>query len=154
MLQARLEHLVQAGILERRRYQDSPAGYEYRLTDAGRDLWPVVVSLLQWGDTHAAREQGPPVRLKHKGCGGGGTATGCAPAAARRWSTRTSSRGPGAGLRATIRCCAGKRRAPAPDRRTAARGRTAYGSVRTAARIAAMISTVLSAATLRCPRTL
>ncbi|HET9101892.1 MAG TPA: helix-turn-helix domain-containing protein [Solirubrobacteraceae bacterium] len=70
VLQARLEHLERAGILERRRYHDSPIRYEYRLTEAGRDLWPVLVSLLQWGDAHLPRDEGPPVHLEHRGCGG------------------------------------------------------------------------------------
>ncbi len=70
VLQARLQRLVAAGILERRRYQEHPERHEYHLTDAGRDLWPVIVALMQWGDTHAPRPGGPPVRLEHRGCGG------------------------------------------------------------------------------------
>ena len=69
VLQARLERLVEGGILERVPYQDRPLRHEYRLTDKGIDLWPVLVALLQWGDRHAAPE-GPPVVLTHKGCGG------------------------------------------------------------------------------------
>jgi DNA-binding HxlR family transcriptional regulator len=69
VLQGRLERLVEHGILERVRYQERPERFEYRLTEKGIDLWPVVVSLLAWGDRHAAPD-GPPVILEHRGCGG------------------------------------------------------------------------------------
>jgi DNA-binding HxlR family transcriptional regulator len=69
VLQARLERLVDAGILHRVPYQDRPVRYEYRLTEKGLDLWPVLVALLQWGDRHAA-PGGPPVVLTHNDCGG------------------------------------------------------------------------------------
>jgi DNA-binding HxlR family transcriptional regulator len=69
VLQGRLERLVDNGILERVRYRERPERFEYRLTEKGLDLWPVVVSLLAWGDRHAAPD-GPPVMLEHSGCGG------------------------------------------------------------------------------------
>ena len=69
VLQGRLERLVENGILERVRYQERPERFEYRLTEKGIDLWPVMVSLLAWGDRHAAPD-GPPVVLEHRGCGG------------------------------------------------------------------------------------
>ena len=68
ILSARLQALVRHGILERRRYQDEPARYEYRLTAVGRDLYPAVVSIMRWGDRHLAGPAGPPVVLRHK-CG-------------------------------------------------------------------------------------
>src|SRR5471032_724657 len=49
-LAARLRTLVGAGILERRQYSDHPARFEYRLTMAGRDLYPVILTLMSWGD--------------------------------------------------------------------------------------------------------
>jgi DNA-binding HxlR family transcriptional regulator len=67
-LAARLRTLIGAGILERRQYSDRPARYEYRLTEAGRDLYPVIISLMRWGDSHLADEDGPPVVLEHR-CG-------------------------------------------------------------------------------------
>jgi DNA-binding HxlR family transcriptional regulator len=69
VLQGRLERLVEHGILERVRYQERPERFEYRLTEKGLDLWPVLVSLVSWGDRHAAPE-GPPVILEHRSCGG------------------------------------------------------------------------------------
>lgn len=69
VLTNRLKRLVDEGILERRRYQEHPPRYEYRLTDKGRDLWPVTMGLLKWGDRYLA-EDGPPRIFFHHGCGG------------------------------------------------------------------------------------
>lgn len=69
LLADRLKKLVEAGILEKVRYQEKPARYEYRLTEKGLDLYPVVVSLLRWGDRWMAGAEGPPVTLVHKSCG-------------------------------------------------------------------------------------
>jgi DNA-binding HxlR family transcriptional regulator len=69
VLQNRLERLVEHGILERVRYQERPERFEYRLTEKGIDLWPVLVSLISWGDRHAAPD-GPPIILEHRDCGG------------------------------------------------------------------------------------
>jgi DNA-binding HxlR family transcriptional regulator len=69
VLADRLSRLVEAGILERRMYQERPERYEYRLTEKGRDLWPVTIGLLKWGDRYYA-ENGPPRLVLHRGCGG------------------------------------------------------------------------------------
>jgi DNA-binding HxlR family transcriptional regulator len=70
VLQSRLERLIENGILEKRLYQDRPQRYEYYLTEKGLALWPVIVSLMQWGDEYVPLEGGPPVILEHRGCGG------------------------------------------------------------------------------------
>ncbi len=67
-LAARLRTLTGAGILERRRYSEHPARFEYHLTAAGRDLYPVIVTLMRWGDQYLAGEAGPPLVLEHH-CG-------------------------------------------------------------------------------------
>src|ERR1700684_1565693 len=67
-LAARLRTLVAAGILERRQYCEHPARFEYHLTDAGRDLYPVILTLMRWGDQHLAGDDGPPLTLEHH-CG-------------------------------------------------------------------------------------
>ncbi|MFN8643966.1 MAG: helix-turn-helix domain-containing protein [Candidatus Binatia bacterium] len=69
LLAGRLRKLVAAGILERIRYQEKPARYEYKLTEKGRDLYPVIVALLRWGDRWMSDESGPPLTLVHKSCG-------------------------------------------------------------------------------------
>jgi DNA-binding HxlR family transcriptional regulator len=70
VLQARLERLVEHGILERRRYQVHPPRDGYHLTDKGLDLWPTIIALMAWGDRHLPRTGGPPVTITHRGCGG------------------------------------------------------------------------------------
>lgn len=67
-LAARLRSLVGAGILERRQYSEHPARHEYRLTEAGRELYPVILTLMRWGDKHLADDAGPPLVLEHA-CG-------------------------------------------------------------------------------------
>jgi DNA-binding HxlR family transcriptional regulator len=69
VLTVRLTTLVEHGVLERRRYQERPARYEYRLTQKGLDLYPVLVSLMQWGDRWTGKEAGPPMEVLHKRCG-------------------------------------------------------------------------------------
>jgi DNA-binding HxlR family transcriptional regulator len=69
VLTARLTRLVDEGVLERRRYQERPERFEYRLTEKGIDLWPVIVSLIQFGDRYYA-PYGPPLVMRHKRCGG------------------------------------------------------------------------------------
>jgi len=55
-LTRRLGGLVEAGLLERRRYSDHPPRDEYLPTASGRDLQPVLVALLAWGNRHFAPE--------------------------------------------------------------------------------------------------
>lgn len=50
VLSARLKHLVEAGVLERRPSTEDAREVEYRLTAAGKDLLPVLVALAQWGE--------------------------------------------------------------------------------------------------------
>ena len=70
VLTTRLQRLVDAGVLERRRYQERPERFEYRLTEMGRDLFPAVVALMRFGDRHLAGDEGPPLVLEHRDCGG------------------------------------------------------------------------------------
>ena len=70
VLTARLGRLVEEGVLERVAYQERPQRFEYRLTEKGLGLWPVIVSLLHWGDRYYGEEAGPPRIIEHRGCGG------------------------------------------------------------------------------------
>ncbi len=65
----RLRRLVTAGVLERRRYSERPPRDEYVLTPAGRDLFPLLMELMAWGDRHLSADEGVPIRLRHKACG-------------------------------------------------------------------------------------
>jgi hypothetical protein len=51
------------------REQGQRSRQEYRLTEAGLDLYPVLVALMQWGDRHAAGPAGPAALLTHRDCG-------------------------------------------------------------------------------------
>lgn len=68
ILNDRLRSLVHAGVLVRVPYSERPPRDEYRLTEKGRDLWPVLTAMRQWGDRYAA-PSGPPVELVHQSCG-------------------------------------------------------------------------------------
>jgi len=71
ILTDRLKTLVEHDILERRPYAEHPGRtlYEYRLTEKGLDLYPVLISLMRWGNRYGGFEDGPPLELTHKTCG-------------------------------------------------------------------------------------
>ena len=73
VLTVRLKTLTDQGLLERRRDQERPERYEYRLTEKGVDLWPVLFTLMRFGDKHAAEgdEALPPTLVEHRACGTG-----------------------------------------------------------------------------------
>jgi DNA-binding HxlR family transcriptional regulator len=68
VLTDRLQRLVAEGVLERRRYRTQPERYEYRLTEKGLDLYPVIIGLMRWGDKWAVDKDGPPLVLTHRDC--------------------------------------------------------------------------------------
>ncbi len=67
ILTKRLARLVDAGILRKKMYQEHPPRYEYRLTEKGRDLVPILTALLAWGDKWETADE-PPVELIHTTC--------------------------------------------------------------------------------------
>lgn len=69
VLTTRLDTLVDAGILERRPYDEARGRYDYLLTDKGRALWPVMAALRQWGDDWIYGEGNEPLILEHRSCG-------------------------------------------------------------------------------------
>ncbi|MDO9353794.1 MAG: helix-turn-helix domain-containing protein [Solirubrobacteraceae bacterium] len=70
VLTARLQHLVEQGVLRREQYSERPPRSEYCLTSRGRDLYPVIMAMVDFGDRHAPTPAGPPRIFTHKGCGG------------------------------------------------------------------------------------
>lgn len=72
VLADRLHTLVDAGVLETSRYQEAGRRerLEYRLTDKGRELLPVIVALKQWGEKHEPDPQGTVLHVQHKDCCG------------------------------------------------------------------------------------
>src|SRR5215467_16075142 len=71
VLSDRLSRLVAEGLLHRVPYQErgQRARLEYRLTEKGLDLYPVLVALMEWGDRYAVGSAGPQVLLTHRDCG-------------------------------------------------------------------------------------
>jgi DNA-binding HxlR family transcriptional regulator len=72
VLANRLASLVEHGLLRREPYREPGARerHEYRLTDKGFDLYPVLIAVKAWGDRHLADPEGPPLTLAHRDCGG------------------------------------------------------------------------------------
>ena len=62
VLTVRLKTLTDEGLLERRRYQERPERFEYRLTEKGIDLWPVLFTLMRFGDKHVVEGMPPTLR--------------------------------------------------------------------------------------------
>jgi len=75
ILAARLDTLVAAGVLERRLYDEARERYDYVLTDKGRALWPVVMTLRRWGDAWITGAVHEPVTVLHTRCGSHTSAT-------------------------------------------------------------------------------
>lgn len=67
LLKVRLRKLEGQGILERHLY--SPGRHEYRLTQKGLDLWPVIMELAAWSNRWTHWPDGEPVHLRHTACG-------------------------------------------------------------------------------------
>ncbi len=77
LLSERLRKLVAHGIFARVAYQQKPERYEYRLSEKGLDLYPILISLLGWGDRWMSDEHGPPLRLENRACGHEGAPVLC-----------------------------------------------------------------------------
>ena len=69
ILSNRLIHLVESGVLSKVLYSEKPSRYEYRLTDTGRGLFPVMIAMMNWGDEWLSDERGVPFILLHSDCG-------------------------------------------------------------------------------------
>jgi DNA-binding HxlR family transcriptional regulator len=69
VLSDRLARLIGQGILKTVQYSTYQDRFEYRLTEKGRDLYPVLLALLEWGDQWFADTKGPPLLLSHVPCG-------------------------------------------------------------------------------------
>lgn len=108
VLSERLALLVREGILKKVPYQEKPVRHEYRLTGKGLDLYPAILHLVHWGDTHAATKAGPPVLHKHLACGHDFravlTCSECGePVGARDVAARSTRAGPSRSRRAARR---------------------------------------------------
>jgi DNA-binding HxlR family transcriptional regulator len=68
VLSTRLGTLVDEGVVERRRYSERPERFEYRLTEKGLELHPVLMDLMAWGNRHKV-PHGRPIVIVHEDCG-------------------------------------------------------------------------------------
>ena len=69
VLAERLRNLVDEGILERRKYQDRPERFEYVLTEKGRDLYPIFLAMMRWGERGLDDAERTSIVLTHVPCG-------------------------------------------------------------------------------------
>lgn len=69
VLTTRLETLVEHGILDPVPYDEARGRVDYRLTDKGRALWPVLTTLRQWGDEWILGRDRAPIDAVHRSCG-------------------------------------------------------------------------------------
>jgi DNA-binding HxlR family transcriptional regulator len=70
LLSVRLKAMIDAGLMEKRRYSERPARYEYWLTKKGRDLYWVALAMLRWEKRWGGASTKFTVQLDHKACGG------------------------------------------------------------------------------------
>lgn len=68
ILTQRLAGLVAQGLLRRVEYQQQPVRYEYRLTDQGREAYPILAAMAAWGDRWLTGPEGTPLVLHHTSC--------------------------------------------------------------------------------------
>jgi DNA-binding HxlR family transcriptional regulator len=68
ILTQRLTRLVDEGILTRVEYQHNPTRFEYRLTDKGRDAYPILAAMAAWGERWLIGPEGTPLVLHHTEC--------------------------------------------------------------------------------------
>lgn len=95
----RLRKLVAEGVLARREYSDRPRRFEYRLTEKGRDLYPILISMIAWGNRHMAGEAGAPVLHYHRTCNHEFTATATCSCCGEALDPREVEVRPGPGFR-------------------------------------------------------
>jgi len=76
-LSDRLSKLVETGVFSREPYQERPQRFEYRLTRKGLALYPVMMSLSQWGNDWCDDGKGSPIEYLHRRCGQKTQATLC-----------------------------------------------------------------------------
>jgi DNA-binding HxlR family transcriptional regulator len=69
VLADRLRKLVREGVLKKVAYQTRPRRYEYKLTEKGLDLHPLLMAIVHWGDVHMAGARGRPLLHRHTKCG-------------------------------------------------------------------------------------
>lgn len=99
-LSDRLGRLVDEGILRKQPYQEKPVRYEYRLTRKGVELYPIIMTIVHWGDKWMDEDKGAPVEYLHQSCGHKMHAEVCCSECGEVLDPRTISPQIGPGLKA------------------------------------------------------
>lgn len=60
MLSSSLKELERDGLIDRKQYEEMPVRVEYRITDYGRELWPILHRLAHWALREPLDPEGPP----------------------------------------------------------------------------------------------
>jgi DNA-binding HxlR family transcriptional regulator len=68
LLSVRMKKLEKEGVVQRRQYQQRLTRYEYRLTEKGIDLWPILVAFKDWSARWGRWSNGEPLTIRHKAC--------------------------------------------------------------------------------------
>lgn len=68
ILTQHLNRLVDEGLLVRVPYQEHPPRHEYRLTEKGRDVFPILAAMAAWGEKWLTGPEGTPLVLHHTAC--------------------------------------------------------------------------------------
>lgn len=66
ILSQRLDHLVTHEILRKFPVSENARRNSYQLTSKGRELFPIVIAMLQWGDKWMFGSEGEPVQVLDK----------------------------------------------------------------------------------------
>ena len=69
VLAVRLKRLVEAAVITKTPAVSDGRRFDYALTPSGIELFPVLMSVMAWGDKHVPGESGPLVLLRHTSCG-------------------------------------------------------------------------------------
>lgn len=69
ILADRLQKLLDSFVLTKVAYQQNPTSHEYRLTQKGIDLYPIIMGIVHWGDVHMSGKKGRPLLHRHAACG-------------------------------------------------------------------------------------
>lgn len=68
ILTTHLTQLVDEGLMERVPYQERPLRHEYRLTEKGREVFPILAAMASWGDRWLTGDEGAPLVFEHTAC--------------------------------------------------------------------------------------
>ncbi len=69
VLASRLKKLLAAQVIDKVAAPEDARRFDYSLTESGRELFPVLMAVMAWGDKHAAGPHGPMIELRHSTCG-------------------------------------------------------------------------------------